>query len=158
MSQENVEVVRRHIEAWNERDLMTLLTVWHSDAEIDWSRSRGPLKGVYCGHRALETFWNEFWSTFEKVQVEMHGFTEGGSEVVTSNTAHMLGRDGIEVIARSTYVYTVENGQITRFGCFKSEPKLSKPPACRSKTLTPPELARYCVAISRRDLERRENS
>ncbi len=119
MSRENVEVVRRHNEAWNGRDLMTVLTLWHSDAEIDWSRSRGPLKGVYCGHRELETFWNEFWSTFEEVQIEMHGFTEAGSAVVTTTTAHMLGRDGIEVIARSTYVYTVENGQITRLRMFQ---------------------------------------
>jgi ketosteroid isomerase-like protein len=119
MSQENVEVVRRHYEAWNGRDLMTLLTLWRSDAEIDWSRSRGPLKGVYRGHRGLETFWNEFWSTFEEVQVETHGFTEAGSEVVTSNTAHMLGRDGIEVIARSNFVHTVENGQITRLRMFQ---------------------------------------
>ena len=119
MSQENVEVVRRHIEAWNGRDLMTLLTVWRSDAEIDWSRSRGPLKGVFCGHRELETFWNEFWSTFEEVHVEMHGFTEAGSEVVTSTTAHMLGREGIEVIARSTFVFTVEKGQVTRLRMFQ---------------------------------------
>jgi ketosteroid isomerase-like protein len=119
MSQENVEVVQRHNEAWNGRDLMTLLTLWRSDAEIDWSRSRGPLKGVYCGHRELETFWNEFWSTFAEVQVETHGFTEAGSEVVTSNTAHMLGRHGIEVIAGSTFVYTVENGRIARLRMFQ---------------------------------------
>ena len=119
MSQENVEVVRAHLDARNRRDLMTVLTLWRSDAEIDWSRSRGPLKGVYRGHRELETFWNEFWSTFEEVQVETHGFTEAGSEVVTSNTAHMLGRDGIEVIARSNFVYTVGNGQITRLRMFQ---------------------------------------
>ena len=31
----------------------------------------------------------------------------------------MRGREGIEVIARSTIVWTVENGQITRFGMFQ---------------------------------------
>ena len=98
MSQENVEIVRRHFEARNRRDLMTLLALWRSDAEIDWSQSRGPLKGVYRGHRELETFWNEFWSTFEEVQVEAHGFTEIGSEVVVPNTAHLHGREGIEVV------------------------------------------------------------
>ena len=121
MSQENVEVVRQHVEAWNGRDLMTLLTLWRPDAEIDWSQSRGPLKGVYRGHRELEAFWNEFWSTFEDVQVETHGFTEIGSEVVVPNTAHMYGRDGIEVVARSTFVFTVENGQITRQRLFQEE-------------------------------------
>ena len=68
-----------------------------------------------------ETFWNEFWSTFEDVQVEMHGFTEVGSEVVVPNTAHLQGRDEIEVIARSAFVYTVENGQITRLRMFQDE-------------------------------------
>jgi ketosteroid isomerase-like protein len=119
MSEENVEAVRRHNEAWNRRDLKTWLASFHPDAEIDWSRSRGPQKGVYRGHGEHEIFWGEFWSTFEDVQVEMHAFTEVGSEVVVPNTAHMRGRQGIEVIARSTLVFTVENGQITRLRLFQ---------------------------------------
>jgi ketosteroid isomerase-like protein len=119
MSQENVEIVRRGIEAWNRRDLTTISAQWRSDGEIDWSRARGPLKGVYRGHAERETFWNGFWSTFEDVKLEPHGFTEAGSEVVVSNTAHARGREGVEVIARSTFVYTVENGQITRIRMFQ---------------------------------------
>jgi ketosteroid isomerase-like protein len=121
MSQENVEIVRAHFDARNRRDLTTLFTLWRSDAEIDWSRSRGPLKGVYRGHRELETFWNELWSTFAEVQVEPHGFTEVGSEVVVPNTAHMKGREGIEVVARSAFVFTVENGQIARLQMFQEQ-------------------------------------
>ena len=60
-----------------------------------------------------------FWSTFDDVQVELYGLAEAGSEVVYSNTAYMRGRDGIEVSARSTFVYTIENGQITRFRMFQ---------------------------------------
>ena len=119
MSEENVETVRRHNEAWNRRELATWLASFHPDGEIDWSRSRGPLKGVYRGHGELEVFWDAFWSTFEDVQIEMHGFTEVGSEVVVPNTAHIRGRQGIEVVARSTFVYTVENGQITRHRLFQ---------------------------------------
>jgi ketosteroid isomerase-like protein len=119
MSQENVEVVRRHIDAYNRRDLMTLLALWHPDAEIDWSQSRGPLKGVYCGYREFEAFWKEFWSMFEEIQIEAHGFTEIGSEVVVPNTAHLHGREGIEVVTRSALVYRVEGGQITRMRLFQ---------------------------------------
>ncbi len=119
MSQENVETVQRHNEAWNRRDLTAWVASYSSGAEIDWSRSRGPLKGVYRGHGELEVFWDAFWSTFEDVQVEMHRFTEVGSEVVVPNTAHIRGREGIEVIARSTFVYTVEHGQITRLRMFQ---------------------------------------
>jgi len=119
MSQENVEVVRRHVEAWNGCDLTTWLDTFRSDAEIDWSRSRGPHKGVYRGHGEREVFWDAFWSTFEDIRLEVHGFTEVGSEVVVPNTAHMRGRQGIEVIARSTLVFTVENGRITRERLFQ---------------------------------------
>jgi ketosteroid isomerase-like protein len=118
MSEENVETVRRHNAAWNRRDLATWLTSFRSGVEIDSSRSRGPLKGVYRG-RELEVFWEAFWSTFEYVQVEYHGFTEVGSEVVVPNSAHMRGRQGIEVVATSTFVFTVENGQITRLRLFQ---------------------------------------
>jgi ketosteroid isomerase-like protein len=45
--------------------------------------------------------------------------TEVGFEVVFSNTAHVRGRQGIKVIARSTFVYTFENGQITRLRMFQ---------------------------------------
>jgi ketosteroid isomerase-like protein len=119
MSQENVESVRRHNDAWNRRELTAWLASFHSNSEVDWSRSRGPLKGVYRGEGGLKTFWGEFWSTFEDVQVEMHDFTEVGSEVVVANTAHMRGREGIEVTARSVLMFTVENRQITRLRLFQ---------------------------------------
>ena len=93
--------------------------MFRSDAEIDWSRARGPFKGVYRGHGEREAFWNEFWSTFEEAEIETYDFTEAGSEVVVSNTAHFRGREGIEVIARSAFVFTVENGQITRLRMFQ---------------------------------------
>jgi ketosteroid isomerase-like protein len=121
MSLENVEVALGSVDAFNRRDLAASLALFHSDAEIDWSRSRGPLKGVYRGHRELENFWEAFWSTFEDIQLETHDVEEAGSEVVVPNTAHVRGRDGIEAVARSTFVITVENGQITRYRMFQEQ-------------------------------------
>jgi ketosteroid isomerase-like protein len=69
--------------------------------------------------RASARPFDEFWSTFQYVQLETYDVTEVGSDVVISNTAHMRGRDGIEVSARSTLVYTVESGQITRLRMFQ---------------------------------------
>jgi ketosteroid isomerase-like protein len=119
MSQENVEIVRRGLEAWNRGERTTWIAAFHPDAELDWSRSRGPLMGVYRGHDGLETFWNAWHSTFEQAQVETHGFREVGSEVVVPNTAHLQGRQGIEVIARSAFVFSVGNGQITQLRMFQ---------------------------------------
>ena len=121
MSQENVEIVRRSLDAWNQRDLESWRAFVHSDLEVDWSRSRAPFRGVYRGLPRVETFWDLFWSAFENVQIETHGFTEIGSEVVVPNTAHMRGRDGIEVTARSALVFKVEDGQITRLRMFQEQ-------------------------------------
>ena len=119
MSRENVEIVRKAIEASNRRDVPMARALWHAEAEVDWSRSRGPLKGVYRGREEVETFQDEFWSMFETVELEAHGFMQAGSDVVVPNTAHLRGRDGMEVIARSAFVYTVEDGRITRLQMFQ---------------------------------------
>src|SRR4051812_28459077 len=119
MSEENVEIVRRLIDAQNRRDLAESLRLYSPEAEIDWSRSKGPLRGVYRGRVGIETFRNEFWSAFEEIRLDAHDFIASGSEVVVPNTAHLRGRDGIEVIARATFVYTVKNGQITRVRMFQ---------------------------------------
>lgn len=119
MSQENVEVVRSHIEAWNRRDRAAYVASFRSDAEIDWSRARALYRGVYRGREQQKDFWDEFWSTFEDSQLEIHNLTEAGSEVVVWNTAHMWGRDGIEVTATRALVFTVENGEITRLRLFQ---------------------------------------
>jgi ketosteroid isomerase-like protein len=118
MSQENVEIVRRHIEAWNRRDLKAWLDCFHPEAELDWSRSRGPLKGLYHGHTAIRAFSDE-WTTFEAVQLEAHDFIDRGSEILVPNTGHVRASQHIEVVARSTFVWTLENGQITRLRMFQ---------------------------------------
>ena len=119
MSQENVEIVRRVIDAANGDDLAETLRLYSPEVEIDWSRSKGPARGVYRGHEGIETFRMEFLRAFEDVRLDAHDFIASGSEVVVPNTAHFRGRDGIEVVARATLVYTVENGRVTRVRMFQ---------------------------------------
>ena len=47
MSQENVELVRTGIDAYNRRDLNALLQHMASDFVFDMSRAIGPQRGVY---------------------------------------------------------------------------------------------------------------
>jgi ketosteroid isomerase-like protein len=121
MSEQNVELVRKGIEAFNRQDLTAGLALWSDDGELDWSRSNGPLKGVYRGHDGLERFWKEFWATFEGVVIEPEEFIESGTDVVVVNTARIRGRDGIEVIAKSAFVFTVEDGLQTRLQMFQEK-------------------------------------
>jgi ketosteroid isomerase-like protein len=59
------------------------------------------------------------WLTFDWGEIEMHDLAEAGSEVVVPNTTTFRGRQGIEVVATSAFVITIENGQITRYRLFQ---------------------------------------
>ena len=114
MSEENVELVRRGIAAYNRRDFEAMREITDPDTELDWSASRGLEAGVYRGVEGAFRFYRKFLDTFEKVEIEAQRFIESGDSVVVPNTAHMRGRDGIETVARSTFVFEVRNGLISR--------------------------------------------
>jgi ketosteroid isomerase-like protein len=114
MSQENVELVRRSIAAYNRRDFEALRTLNSPDVEVDWSASRGLQAGVYQGIEAVFRFYRNFLELFEEVNIEPERFIESADSVVVPNSAQIRGRDGIETVARSALVFELRGGQITR--------------------------------------------
>ncbi len=114
MSQENVEIVRRALDAYGRRDIDALRTLAHPGLELDWSASVGALAGVYRGFDEALRFYSEYYETFEATVIVPDRFVETGDLVVVPNVAHQRGRGGIEVSARSTLVFAVHNSQITR--------------------------------------------
>jgi len=114
VSQENVEVVKRMIDAYNQRDLAGLEAFSHPDVELDWSASRGFVAGVYRGFDEFERFWRSYFDAFEEMAAEPERFIDAGESVVVPNMVHIRGRDGIEVSARSAIVFTFRSHRITR--------------------------------------------
>jgi ketosteroid isomerase-like protein len=114
MSQENVEVVRSAIAAYNRRDFEAMRALNHPDVELDWSASRGLEAGVYQGQEEVMRFYQNFLETFEEVNIEPDRFIESGDSVIVPNSAHVRGRDGIETVARSALVFEVRSGRLAR--------------------------------------------
>jgi ketosteroid isomerase-like protein len=114
MSQENVEIVKRGIAAYNQRDYEALLELGHPDMELDWSRSLGLEARVYQGQERVLGFYEHYFDTFEEVDLQPDRFIESGDWVVVPNTAYLRGRDGIETVARATFAFEVHGGLITR--------------------------------------------
>jgi ketosteroid isomerase-like protein len=113
----NVEVVREAHEAFNRPDLGVFdLDAFYRLTDpylvVDWSRSNGLEAGVYRGEAATRRFWNTFFEAFERVVVEPLEFIEHGESVVVPHHFRAWGRDGVEVDAHSTVVFTVRNGRI----------------------------------------------
>jgi ketosteroid isomerase-like protein len=113
MSQENVEIVKASIDAYNRGDWDAMLEAAAPDYELDWSRSMGPGRGVY-GLDQVRRFFAGFAESWESVRVEPDEFIEVGDLVIVPQTARARGRDGIEVVAHPAIVYTIRDGEIQR--------------------------------------------
>ena len=119
MSQENIEVVRAFIGAFNQGDWEAALEHMDSDFEFDASRAIGPVQGVFKLDQA-RGFMDEFFGLWEVVRVEVDKLVEAGEQVAVSFTNYHRGRDGIELKVRPSTVLTVRNGRIVH-GCLYQE-------------------------------------
>src|SRR4051794_14974441 len=114
MSQQNIEVVRQALHAYTRRDVDALRALADPGVELDWSASRGWLAGVYRGIDESLRFYAGYFEAFEQIVIEPDRLIEAGDSVVVPNVSHQRGRDGIEVSARSTLVFTLENHMLVR--------------------------------------------
>jgi ketosteroid isomerase-like protein len=113
MSQENIEIVRAAIDAFNERDWDTALKDAAPDSEADLSRAFGPMHGVYKLDE-VRKFIDDLVDSWESLRLEADEFIEADEHVVVPWTVHGRGRDGIEVSARVTWVWTIRDHAIER--------------------------------------------
>jgi ketosteroid isomerase-like protein len=120
MSQENVEIVKAWYDAYNREDWDALIKDAAPGFELDFSRSVGPLAGVFGLDQAMRLL-KEFREAWESARMEPHEFIEAGDHVVTPGTQHLKGRGGIEVVVRGAYVWTIRNGAIERMVMYQDK-------------------------------------
>jgi len=113
VSQENVEIVRAALDASMRGDWESAFRDAAPNFELDWSRTIGPVSGVYRGEEAQRALI-EFLESWQSVRVEPHEFIEEGEHVVVPTTQHHVGRDGIGVQAQITWTWTIRDGMIVR--------------------------------------------
>ena len=113
MSEETIEVVRAAIDAFNRGDWDAALKAAAPDCEFDFSRATGPRRGVHDLDQ-MRGFLDSFggFEAFDSVRVEAAEFIDVGERVVVPVTLHARGREGIEVKARPTGVWTIRDGAI----------------------------------------------
>jgi ketosteroid isomerase-like protein len=123
MSKENVELVRRNIDAFSRHDLDGMLETWAPDAVLDWSNSHGFDAGVFRGHGEIRAFLERFREGFDEIQIELLDDPLEVEEglVVVENVSYSRGRDGIEVQARSSWLITLRDGKTTSLTLYQTK-------------------------------------
>ncbi len=117
MSEENVEVARRVIEALDRWDIPAAMKDSTTDFAFDFSRSLSPEQGVY-GRDDIPQFAEDFAGIWESVRFEPE-FIEAGDLVITPITTYSRGRDGIELPTRFAWLWSFRNGQVQRITFFQ---------------------------------------
>src|SRR3954469_24702320 len=125
MPEENGATVRAAIERFNHTGHWDLKDSG-PDFELDLSRSVGPQRGVFYGHEQADRSLESFNSDWESIRIEPHEFIEAGDDVVVPWTAHLAGRDGIEVQARTAWIWTLCDGIIVRVRLYQDKQEALK--------------------------------
>ena len=121
MSEENVEIVRRSIQAYNDRDVEGMLEYFASDVVVDWSNSRGINAHVFRGHGELRAVVEDFYDAFDVLWIECeHPVEIEKGVVLADNVAHLRGRDGVRVQAHSAWLITIQESKQTSLTLYQT--------------------------------------
>ena len=118
MSAEHVEIVHAAIAAINRGDWDEALRFMAPDFEYDVTRSISLLAGVH-GRDQMRGVVEEFLGPWEDARYEIGEPIDAGDHLVVPFTSHFRGRDGIEVSAAATWVWTFREGAVSRLTLFQ---------------------------------------
>jgi ketosteroid isomerase-like protein len=121
MSEEQVEVVRQHIEAYRRQDVSVAVSLMDPHAVLDMSRVDGsdPSHGLAAIDKAV----TRYRGAFEEYDYEVQRLTDLGSGAilaVVTETGRGKG-SGVPVNRRFATLYTVIDGKIARVTQFRTE-------------------------------------
>jgi ketosteroid isomerase-like protein len=122
MSQANVEVVRRIIDALGGGDLDSALESTTPDFEADWSNSRGVERGVYRGRDQVRESLRSSPEAWASLEWEVKEFVELRDEqvlIVSQLRMRGLGSE-VEVAASGASIWTFRNGRAAGFTLYQS--------------------------------------
>ena len=111
-----MEIIKGVIAALDRGDWDAALSYAAPDVKYDGSRNLGEWRGIHQGHEDVKRAWEMFYEQWESVRTEIDEFVHVGENVVvTRTTGYLRGRDGIEVTARTSGIWTFRDGAVSGF-------------------------------------------
>jgi ketosteroid isomerase-like protein len=111
MSEENIELGRRLVEAFNARDIDAMLALF--DRRIEFHSTFAPVGGVYHGYDGLRKWHRDLGDAWGQIRVEPEAFFDLGEQTLLFHVMHGRGKhSGIEVAMPAAQVATVCDGRV----------------------------------------------
>jgi ketosteroid isomerase-like protein len=116
MSLENVELVRKSVQAWIAGDTAAVFAVWHE--EIEWTAPpEDPDQVDVVGSAAAGEAMAKWLATWEAYRYQLDDIIDAGLEVVQAGRQVMVAR-GAEVSSEIFFVWTIRDGRAVRVRMF----------------------------------------
>jgi uncharacterized protein len=114
MSQENVDTVRRSIEAYGRKGLDGTLRYY--DPEVEWETTGGFIEPAsYRGHEGIRRYLGSMEEEFEHIRIEPEELIDAGEHVISSVRISGRGKgSGAPVALTLISVGTLRDGLIYR--------------------------------------------
>ena len=115
--QENVDAVRRIVEAGNRRDIDAILA--ELDGAVEWHDAAPMLLGgeatVYVGHVGVRALFTDLWDVLDEIAVEFTEIRDLGERIVGTGRLHTRGRaSGVETESPYGGISDWMNGKAVR--------------------------------------------
>ena len=126
MSEENVEIIRRSYERWNQGDFGWAMELAGPEFEYVTAEGIPGLTGGFRGRDGFMRFLEQFWEQFDEPRAEPQEFIEAGDSVLAVVTFRASGKQsGAEVNMEVFQLWTFRDGKVIRgHGFFDREDAL----------------------------------
>jgi ketosteroid isomerase-like protein len=115
MSEENVEKVRRSLEALASGDVEEMLSYFDPKAELHSAIIGGAEGKVFRGHDGLRRWYAETGEIFEELEIEFAEYRDLGDRIVAFGRIHARGRgSGMEIDSPTGWVFTARGGRVVK--------------------------------------------
>ncbi len=121
MSRENVELVRRALEAFPRGDMDEMLSYLDPEVEFHSAIVGGAEGNVYRGHDGFRRWFSDSFESFEELRNEWREFRDLGDRVLALGHLRARGREsGVEVDSPMGWVFTIRHGRAVKAEGFLS--------------------------------------
>ena len=115
MSGENIEVVRRCFEAFNERDVAAALALLGPEVDLFAPGTAMANKRAYdhyAGHEGIHLYFKDVERTWTELRVDVAEYKESGDRVVATGVVRARANDGPPREEQIGWVWLLRDGKI----------------------------------------------
>ena len=121
MSEQNLEIVQRGFEAFNERGVEGILPFIHSEFEATTPPNLASEPDTYRGHDGIRRWFDSFDEVMDQIRWDANRFQQVGERVVVEFTLRARGKTtGLDFGQDAVMVWSLREGKAIRVELFES--------------------------------------